>query len=948
MGKTGSAIVGAACLLACVGVARAAVTPELQKVIRENTFEVVMKKPEKDPVSYEKPLPLDLLPYFERTDANRSIGTAFALGHNTYVTAAHVIAAGIDSQFGPPALRRSDGTVYDIDRILKYSIHEDFVVFSLRNDPAPTGFSVNRTPTIDEPVLAVGNALGEGIVIRDGLYTSETPEDQDGRWKWIRFSAAASPGNSGGPLCDDKGSVIGIVIGKSPNENLNYSMPISRALDSEPNKARFDQKFLLRLPYLHGSITYTYKDEFVLPLPWAGFVHAYQQVLEKNIDASQSRLLKTYAATAFPLGPGTDDIFFDAGINEVSPRFISQLDDGTWTAFHLDYHVVDLPGDGSVAAASAANVKLVRLIRPAAASDDAFYADSKAFMDLALKAMDFQRAVGQDKVRVTSLGRAQSEGIYTDAYGRKWQERVWAVPYADAYLIGLLLPTPDGYDALIGYAPSSVLYAVKKETRMVAAQVNLSYAGTLEQWQAMLHRTAFLPEALSAVKLTQTPDWTLATPRFASSVPSSVLTLTAKSPLTLTMGFIHDGERTRWDVEEVWWSKSNRHDEEVGVWRRPQPRPSAKLELRNRFGTILARRTPYDGTLNRETSEVYAASRVLDVRGANAGSVSSDLLYGVTLRTAGPPKGSETDVSLRSLTKLTRILETGNGEGKTPDLVGISSAENDPEALIQQRDTFEQSVRVWVDQGGPKGKDLRGRVLKDDVNEFIRDLNSAATPHLAATDPTAFREQMSKGALKLKLLGEYWQESLAIVHSREIWLEFLRRNHLPETRPHGPEVIAAEKVLLEELNAGTPKIVWAARARELHAMYLKERVQIAAALQPVIDTSNLTLRTDPCPPPATTNTGTNKPKVIGSSKSAEDYWPMESKRLAEEGNVVTGLKISATGCVIAKEIVVSSGSDMLDRAALEYVETIEFVPAAIDGKAVEATTPMRIIFKLKD
>jgi hypothetical protein len=33
--------------------ALAGVTPELQHAIRENTFEVVMKKPEKDPVSYE-------------------------------------------------------------------------------------------------------------------------------------------------------------------------------------------------------------------------------------------------------------------------------------------------------------------------------------------------------------------------------------------------------------------------------------------------------------------------------------------------------------------------------------------------------------------------------------------------------------------------------------------------------------------------------------------------------------------------------------------------------------------------------------------------------------------------------------------------------------------------------------------------------------------------------
>jgi serine protease Do len=86
-------------------------------------------------------------------------------------------------------------------------------------------------------VLAVGNAFGEGVVIRDGLYTSATDEDQDGRWKWIRFSAAASPGNSGGPLLDGDGKVIGIVIGKSPNENLNYSLPIARVLGGNRREA---------------------------------------------------------------------------------------------------------------------------------------------------------------------------------------------------------------------------------------------------------------------------------------------------------------------------------------------------------------------------------------------------------------------------------------------------------------------------------------------------------------------------------------------------------------------------------------------------------------------------------------------------------------------------------------------------------------------------------------
>ena len=84
----------------------------MQQAIRAATFEVVLKKPERDPLTYEKPLPLDLLPFVERNDAYRSIGTAFALGHNTYVTAAHVLGAGVDSQYGAPQLRGSDNKVH--------------------------------------------------------------------------------------------------------------------------------------------------------------------------------------------------------------------------------------------------------------------------------------------------------------------------------------------------------------------------------------------------------------------------------------------------------------------------------------------------------------------------------------------------------------------------------------------------------------------------------------------------------------------------------------------------------------------------------------------------------------------------------------------------------------------------------------------------------------------
>ena len=118
---------------------------------------------------------------------------------------------------------------------------------------------------------------------------------------------------------------------------------------------------------------------------------------------------------------------------------------------------VNLPGDGSVAVASVAGASLLRLVRANAASDDTFYADSKAFMDLALKALDLERAVGAEDVRVVSLGAATSDTIYIDGYGRRYQQRIWAVPFEDSYLVGQLLPTPDGYVALLMQADSGEL-----------------------------------------------------------------------------------------------------------------------------------------------------------------------------------------------------------------------------------------------------------------------------------------------------------------------------------------------------------------------------------------------------------------------------------------------------------------------------------------------------------
>lgn len=916
---------------------QAAVSSQLQQAIRASTFEVVMKKPDKDSATYEKALPLDLLPFRERTDKYRSIGTAFSLGHNTYVTAAHVLGIGIDSQYGMPELRAADGTVVAIDRIVRFSQHEDFVVFSLKDDPAPVGFLVNREPKIDDPVLAVGNAFGEGIVIRDGLYTSATDEDQDGRWKWIRFSAAASPGNSGGPLLDADGKVVGIVIGKSPNENLNFSLPIGRVLDAAANKATFDQRVLTSSPYLHGTYTYTFQDSFSLPLTWPAFVAAYQSLIGRHGDEARAALLKTYSDSLFPKGTGSESLLYDSSANGFNPFVIMQQTDGSWGVNDPEYASTKLPGDGSVNAATAAGATLLRIVRSNGAADDAFYSDSKVFMDLALKGLNLRRPVGPDQVRVTSLGAAQSDSSFSDPYGRRWQERVWDVPLLDIYIVGLLLPTPDGYDAIIQYAPSPALRATQSQARLLAGQIAVSMSGSLKQWQAYLRRRSLLPDTFREVTLEQSPEWTLRTRRFTVAVPNSVMPLTDTSPLTFTMGFMKSGGHLVWDITDTWWSKDERMDAAVGLWRRERPPSSVRIEIRNGFDSMRDRRSPYDGQMVRDTADTYSISQIIDAPGKSAGKVSSDLLYGMTVRLVGHPTIQGAEQSLEHLVSSSHILERGAGAEVAPSPSAMTAAD------AAFADSMKQAIAAAEQIEGALGKDIRGHRLSQDIRDFYEGARAASrTIPIGSSTADSFDDQHRQ---QYQALQDYWHQYPSLTHNRDMWGTFLARNGMPPNTPHENAVTAAENALLSALASSVPSPEWSSRAQELRAAYKLERNHMSTAR--TITAGDYRPRKSPCSQPAEKTTGTKTPAVGRMNRSLEDYWPLESKRLDEEGRVLVQLRISATGCAMAAALVKSSGSEMLDEAVMQFFETIDFTPGEIDGKAIESTTMLPIVFKLE-
>jgi TonB family protein len=192
-------------------------------------------------------------------------------------------------------------------------------------------------------------------------------------------------------------------------------------------------------------------------------------------------------------------------------------------------------------------------------------------------------------------------------------------------------------------------------------------------------------------------------------------------------------------------------------------------------------------------------------------------------------------------------------------------------------------------------------------------------------------------------LWKYWTTVSAVNHNRDLWPSFLSRNHLPADTPHGAEIVAAEKALLDSLRDG-PSEMSGALGQELADAYVQERKQTGTRLE--ITEADYHARKSPCPAPATRTSGTDRVSMQQLKRSADEFYPDVSRRDGLEGRVIVALHVSREGCVSKLAIAGSSGSVLLDDAALEYAETFEYLPAAVGGKATESSTKLAVMFKL--
>lgn len=152
---------------------------------------------------------------------SRKTGTGFFYdSEGTVITNYHVIEGCTDIQ-----ISLYNGQIYWVNSVLGYDAVRDIAILDTRCETSePLEFGTEDAYT-GQTVYALGSSLGLTGTFSDGIVSCAKRNLNNKLY--IQTTAPLSPGNSGGPLLDTKGKVIGINTAcMVDGQNLNFAVPI--------------------------------------------------------------------------------------------------------------------------------------------------------------------------------------------------------------------------------------------------------------------------------------------------------------------------------------------------------------------------------------------------------------------------------------------------------------------------------------------------------------------------------------------------------------------------------------------------------------------------------------------------------------------------------------------------------------------------------------------------
>lgn len=182
--------------------------------------------------------------------SQRAAGSGVIIDSNGYIVTNNHVVEGAKSIY----VELNDGRIFLANIIGSDSLSDLAVIKIDATDLPYAQWGDSNSLSVGDWVIAIGNALGEGITASEGIVSrlNVSIEVQGNTLcGLIQTTAAINPGNSGGPLVNIAGEVVGITSAKIAAlgvEGMGYAIA--------SNEARYIIPDLIR----HGRVTY----------PWLG------------------------------------------------------------------------------------------------------------------------------------------------------------------------------------------------------------------------------------------------------------------------------------------------------------------------------------------------------------------------------------------------------------------------------------------------------------------------------------------------------------------------------------------------------------------------------------------------------------------------------------------------------------------------------------------------------
>ena len=218
-----------------------------------------------------------------RIEGEFGVASGFFVDRDKIATNIHVVAYP-----GVIFARSSDKkTIWTVEGITAFDAKNDLVILKVAGEGVPFPLADSDTVKIGDTVIAAGYPGGKYRVTKGSIYRMRSSD------KWLQMRIELSGGNSGGPVENSKGQVIGIVSG--------VETPYSYAIPSNA---------------LRALLTHSGPIEPLAQWRKRGQIHAYFYAVQgqtKYIDNRYDEAITDFDK-AIILNPKKGDAYYNRGL----------------------------------------------------------------------------------------------------------------------------------------------------------------------------------------------------------------------------------------------------------------------------------------------------------------------------------------------------------------------------------------------------------------------------------------------------------------------------------------------------------------------------------------------------------------------------------------------------------------------------------------------------------